>query len=116
MRNLIEELPDQVNITVTKADLIEFAGYLLKEYSKDFDEQKSINSILNINEVAEFIGISKRTIYKYTQSGIIPFYKQAGKLFFKKDEIEQWLTKNKGYNLEHIKIAASNYILKKSLQ
>jgi hypothetical protein len=31
MKNLIENLPENINITVTKQDLLEFADYLLSK-------------------------------------------------------------------------------------
>lgn len=56
--------------------------------SKAFEQKE----ILNLEETALFLSISKSTLYKLTHKGIIPFYKPNGKLiFFKKIELLQWI-------------------------
>ncbi len=67
-------------------------------------------SILNIDEVSEFTGISKSTLYKLTSNREIPHYKKAKHLIFDKTEIEDWLKSNKVYTSEEIEREASTYI------
>ncbi len=114
MKNLIENLPESINITVTKQDLIEFADYLLAQVSSNKVEVKSGKAILNIDEVAELISTSKSTIYGYTHEGKIPHYKRGKRLFFKAEEIEEWLTENRGYNQKEIEEKANQYIIRNS--
>ncbi len=94
MQNLIENLPGNINITVTKQDLIDFADYIISRFIfKDPNESIEKSSteslqipkkkVLNIEETSEFIGLTTRTIYKKTSLGEIPHYKQSGKLYFK---------------------------------
>ena len=45
---------------------------------------------LNINDLSEYIKLSKSSIYKLTMDNKIPFIKK-GKLLFKKEAIDQWL-------------------------
>lgn len=53
---------------------------------------KQSKKVLNLNEVAEYIGYSKSHIYKLTSTNQIPHYKPNGKgLFFNKEEIDSWL-------------------------
>jgi excisionase family DNA binding protein len=59
-------------------------------------------SILNIEELCAFTGLSKSTIYKFTHAGTIPHYKQAKHLWFDKAEIESWLKEHRGFNREDI--------------
>ncbi len=46
---------------------------------------------LNVDELAEYIKLSKSTIYKGTMSHRIPHIKAGKKLLFNQDAIDQWL-------------------------
>ncbi len=50
--------------------------------------------ILNSNEVAIFLGLSKSTIYKMVSRGEIPFHKRGKNLFFIQEEILQWIERS----------------------
>lgn len=67
-------------------------------------------SILNIDEVSEFTGISKSTLYKLTSNREIPHYKKAKHLIFDRIEIEDWIRSNKICTQEEIESEASDYI------
>ena len=67
-------------------------------------------SILNIDEVSDFTGISKSTIYKLTSSREIPHYKKAKHLVFDREEISDWIKSNKIYTKEEIDNEASTYV------
>lgn len=59
-------------------------------------------TVLNINEVCTFTGLSKSTIYKLTMQGgkSIPHYKQSKHLFFDRVEVENWLKEHRGYDAD----------------
>lgn len=46
---------------------------------------------LTLNELAEYIKMSKSTIYKWCSNGQIPYIKTGKLLLFKKDAIDLWL-------------------------
>lgn len=49
--------------------------------------------ILSIQELADYTGLSVAYIYRLTHLRKIPHYKPLGKkLFFKIDEVREWLT------------------------
>lgn len=54
----------------------------------------SAKEILDISEASLLLGVSKQRIYALTSSKEIPHYKQ-GRLFFKKKELENWMTENR---------------------
>ena len=48
--------------------------------------------VMNFKEVQLLLGVSKSYLYKCTSQGKIPCYRPTkGKLFFKKDEVLEWL-------------------------
>lgn len=56
----------------------------------------SQKEIMTLDEVSAYTGFSKQLLYRLTSSREIPFYKpNNGKLFFKRAEIEVWLTRCK---------------------
>lgn len=51
--------------------------------------------VLTLDEVAQYIGMKKSYLYKLTALKAIPHYKPNGKnCFFKRTELEDWLTTN----------------------
>lgn len=52
----------------------------------------NITEVLSFKEVQQLLGVSKSYLYKCTSQGKIPCYRPTnGKLFFKKDEVLEWL-------------------------
>lgn len=52
--------------------------------------------VLTSEEVASYMGVSMRYLYKLTMRKKIPHYKPTGKMiYFNRKEIEQWLQTNK---------------------
>lgn len=74
-----------------------------------FIQQKTV---LNLEEVAAYTGLSKSSLYKRTSTGGIPCYKPNGKhIYFNKNEIDKWLLSNRKATSEEIETAATNYCL-----
>lgn len=46
---------------------------------------------LNLNELTNYIKMSKSTVYKLTMDKKIPHIKRRGKLLFEKQSIDLWL-------------------------
>ena len=55
----------------------------------------SAKKILTIDEAAMLIGRSKKYVYRLTSERSIPHCKQGRSLYFKKDELERWMTGQK---------------------
>lgn len=49
---------------------------------------------LNMDQVADYLKISKSKIYKHTMDNTIPFKKNGRRLLFKKSELIEWVNKN----------------------
>lgn len=49
-------------------------------------------NVLNVEELSVMLDISANRVRHLTSSRAIPHYKCNGKLYFKKSEIEDWLT------------------------
>jgi len=68
-------------------------------------------AVLNIDEVSKLTGLSKSTIYKFTHTGRIPFYKQAKHLYFDRVEIEEdWLKANRFKTTDELEKEAATFV------
>ena len=53
-------------------------------------------NILTVEDLMDYTGFSQKQIYKLTSIRAIPHYKPSGrKLFFKKNEIDDWITRGR---------------------
>lgn len=59
---------------------------ILETSTKDTGDQ-----FLTIQEVEEFLHVKRQTIYSYVSKGLIPKKKKAGRLYFSKSELIQWI-------------------------
>lgn len=65
--------------------------------------------VLGVKELCNYTGYEKSYIYKLTSKRKIPHYKTPGgkSLFFKKAEIDNWLTEIKVKTLDEVKADAN---------
>ncbi len=56
----------------------------------------NIKTVLSMDECSEYTGLTKNYLYKLTHNKQIPHFKPNGKkLFFKRQDIDNWLLSNK---------------------
>jgi excisionase family DNA binding protein len=69
-----------------------------KAFSSRDGKPKEIEKLfLTLDEACKFLNLAKQTIYGFTSKNEIPFIKRGKKLYFKKEELENWLTQNKNH-------------------
>lgn len=51
------------------------------------------NEILTIREVAEYLKLAEKTVYRLVAEGKIPGFKVGGAWRFRKSEIDRWIIK-----------------------
>ena len=55
----------------------------------------AVGRTLNIKQAGEFVGLTRQTIYRKTSANEIPHFKKAGRVFFDRKELEDWLLSHK---------------------
>ena len=66
---------------------------------------------LNFSEACDYLGFSQSYLYKLTMRREVPFYKPSGKkLFFLKQELDDWITSNPVVTAEQIEQRANDYV------
>jgi excisionase family DNA binding protein len=86
---------------------------MLKNTSHTVIQTTSVTEILNLERAAEYISLSKSAIYKKTSERNIPHFKKGKKLYFKRSELDEWLTQNRIKTNSEIDQQANNYISRK---
>lgn len=65
---------------------------------------------LTADEAAMYTGYALKGIYMLTSGKQIPHYKRNGKLYFKKAELDEWMTTNRILTEQEIQSKASTYV------
>lgn len=70
-----------------------------------FDELKlNMKPILTVDDLSKYLDYSPEYIYKMTHNREIPYYKPNGKkLYFKRDEIDEWVLSNKVFTQDELR-------------
>jgi excisionase family DNA binding protein len=76
----------------------------LNEIANKLDEQNLLQkTVLNLNEAVKYLDISPSHLYKLTSTRQIPhFCPQGKKLYFKREELDNWLQRNRQSSTEEI--------------
>lgn len=87
--NKIEQNPNETALLRKTVD------GLKKELERVKNLVYSAKEVLNLEEAAMFLGISKSSLYKMTHNQVVPFYKPNNKMvYFEKSELLKWLRQN----------------------
>lgn len=87
----------------------------LESIEKLLIEQQTLQKqVLNFNETCRYLELSQSHLYKLTSTGAIPHYKPNGKkIYFQRQELDQWLLRNRMDSLDEIEQQAADYLIKK---
>lgn len=66
-------------------------------------------TVLDFNEAMLYTGLSKGHLYRLTSGRQIPFFRKNRKLYFKKSELEQWMTETPCSSISEINSRATTY-------
>jgi len=87
----------------------------VENLQKEVEKLKSLlyaaKEVLNLEEAAVFLGISKSSLYKMTHNQVVPFYKPNNKMvYFEKSELLKWLRQNPVASQAQISEEAQAYL------
>ena len=86
----------------------------LTEIANKLDEQNLLKkTVLNFNEACKYLDVSPSHLYKLTSTKQIPhFCPQGKKLYFKREELDNWLQRNRQSTLDEMEQVASDYVIR----
>ena len=73
-----------------------------------------IKTLFSTKELAEYTGYSIHSIYYMIKNNTIPYYKPNRKVFFKKDDIDNWIDSEKVMSKKEIEDLASDFVNSKN--
>lgn len=84
----------------------------LTQIAEKIDEQNMLQkAVLNFNEACKYIDVSPSHLYKLTSAKQIPhFCPQGKKLYFRRDELDDWLLRNRQATTEELEQQAPEFI------
>lgn len=87
----------------------------LERIEKLLETQQAMQKqVLNFNDACIYLELSQSHLYKLTSTGSIPHYKPNGKkLYFNRQELDNWLLRNRSNSIDKIEQEAANYLIKK---
>ena len=85
---------------------------LLREIKYGIPSSEFGKNVMNVRQLSKYLGLSLSDIYKKTSSNVIPFYKRGKKIYFKRTEIDEWLTEFRQSTRSEIETEAANYLIK----
>lgn len=66
--------------------------------------------VLSLSEAATYCNYKKSYLYQLTSKRKIPFYKpRNGKIFFKIDELDEWLLRGRSASEDELERSARNF-------
>src|SRR6185436_14887440 len=63
---------------------------------------KPPSEIMNLKQVSELLNLAPQTIYGHTSKRTIPHYKKGKRIYFKREELLEWVTLNKRKTSEEL--------------
>ena len=67
-------------------------------------------NVLDLNEAAMYTGRSIGHLYRLTSERRIPHYKESRKLYFNKQELDNWMQRQRVMTVDQIDSMASTYV------
>lgn len=69
---------------------------ILNRILKEISDLKSgqTKDFLSVDETADFLGIPKSSVYQHSHKRTIPYFKTGKKLYFKRADLERYITQN----------------------
>jgi excisionase family DNA binding protein len=70
------------------------------------------NAPMDVKDLSEYLKLSVSAIYKLTSTSEIPHYKSGKRLYFKKEEIDEWIFSKRIKTRDDIENEAMEYLRK----
>jgi len=106
-RITFDQLPEMVALVLEKLNRIE----TLLDIGEQ-TEKYLMKEMLTVVDAADFMGISKSTLYKMSFNRDLPVYKPTGgRIYFKREDIVNYLQQNRVMSNKEIEQEAINYLV-----
>jgi len=107
------------NIVLTQLSIPELRQLFREEVKQVLTEQAHSDSpptqqtIFNFADGCQYMGISKSHGYKLTSQKLIPHSKRGKRIYFEKEQLDQWLLANRMQSVEEAEAEMGDYLNQK---
>jgi excisionase family DNA binding protein len=99
-------------IIIKRLEAIDQLLYEIKSGMKsEFIPVDCVNELMNVKQVAEYLTLSVHTIYGLVHKMEIPNAKRGKRLYFKRSDIDDWISQSRRKTVSEIEQEASKYLL-----
>jgi excisionase family DNA binding protein len=107
-------IPNVFAIIDARLSLIENLLYEIKHPSRIDGQSNPVPTrrTMNVDEFCEFTGLSKQTVYKLTSASQVPFAKRGKRIWFDREEVENWLLSNQRATRSESERQVNEHVLK----
>ena len=93
---------DQKIIIIDKTDLEELIQGAVKNAVKNAQKAKPADELMDVDQASKFLHLAKQTLYGLTSERLIPFLKRGKRIYFKREELLEWVNQGKMRTREEI--------------
>ena len=89
-------------IVMNKTDLEELIQGVVKNAVKNAQQAKPTDELMDVDQASRFLHLAKQTLYGLTSERLIPFLKRGKRIYFKREELLEWVNQGKMKTREEI--------------
>ena len=89
-------------ILINKTDLEELIQGAVKNAVKNAQKAKPADELMDVDQASKFLHLAKQTLYGLTSERLIPFLKRGKRIYFKREELLEWVNQGKMRTREEI--------------
>lgn len=89
-------------IIIDKIDLEELIQKAVKNAVQNAQKAKPTDELMDVEQASRFLHLAKQTLYGLTSERLIPFLKRGKRIYFKREELLNWVNQGKMKTREEI--------------
>ena len=89
-------------ILINKTDLEELIQGAVKSAVQNAQKAKPTDELMDVDQASKFLHLAKQTLYGLTSERLIPYLKRGKRIYFKKEELLNWVNQGKMKTREEI--------------
>ena len=89
-------------IIMNKTDLEELIQGAVKSAVQNAQKAKPTDELMDVDQASKFLHLAKQTLYGLTSERLIPYLKRGKRIYFKKEELLNWVNQGKMKTREEI--------------
>ena len=82
-------------IVIDKTDLEELIQGAVKNAVQNAQQAKPTDELMDVDQASKFLHLAKQTLYGLTSERLIPYLKRGKRIYFKKEELLNWVNQGK---------------------